>query len=907
MGQPRTKSKLTLDQTELQKLEKLFEDKRFQKLDKRLHIHIKNHPNAFFLYNILGLSQSAQNKFHQAIESYRKVLEYKPDHASAYFNAGMAYMNLGNFHEALANFSNALELDSNLIGVYKNIGIACNNLEKFTEAIQYYQQALKQTPNDPEIYRNLGIANDNLSHYSEAQDYYEKALSLSPDDIECYNKYGSSYLKEGDPEGAVNVFLKGLERFPDNLALLINAGSAYNNINSFDKAVEYFQKAARLDATNPKVYSNLALALLNQEKYEQAINYFDHAIELNPKDPMMYYYKGTAYTSMGRDDAALPCYLETISLDPEFSQAQFYAGITLMQTGQPEKSISYYQKAIDLKPDFTNAYVNMGTAYKLTGDNYMASQIYQKAIELDEKSTLALRYFSETVRTQHQIKLTPLLRKHIMLCLHSPDVSSTSINPVANMMLLKDLHGILDADEITEETLSSLVALTQGLLPAYMKFSICTDFRIESFMTRVRHQLLKLYMANEEQTIKTDSLTILLEALAYQGFANEYIWYTSDEEEDMLSSLRNSIREKIKAGMQQEASSIFLLSSYYPLSADPDLLSWGLEAYENAPILLKDVLKKQVVEPARERELGKSIECLTSIDDNISSAVQQQYEENPYPRWDSLTAYISAPYISRIKGEIMPSTIELVVTSDEPEILIAGCGTGKHPISCALQDANSNVLAIDLSRASLSYALRKADELYLPNIKFAQADILKLGSLKKQFDIIECCGVLHHMQDPEAGLRVLLSLLKPAGHIKIALYSDLARDAVASLREKPVGDHSDTSLRGLQKIRYDVIRNSPDIHKKLSIYNDYYTASTFRDLVLHVQEHRFTIPQLIQLLERHSLEFLGFTFTDPRIKLSYKQMFAEDADCINLSNWDEFEKLNPQTFAGMYTFWCRKS
>lgn len=906
MGQPRTRSKLTLDQTELKKLESLFDNKQYEKLDKRLRIHLKNHPGAFFLYNILGLSLSAQNKFQKAIENYQKVIEFQPDHANAYYNAAMAHLNLGNFYEAVTNFKNALQYDPEIKGVYKHLGIACNNIERYADAIDYYMKALTQTPDDHEIFRNLGIANDNLSNYSEAQDYYEKALRLAPDDIESYNKYGLSYLKEGDHEGSIKVFLRGLERFPDNFSLLVNAGSAYNNINNFDKAIEYLQKAARLDATNPKVFSSLALAMLNREDYEEAISYFDHAIELSPDDPMLPYYKGSAYTSMGRDEAALPYYLKAVDLDPQFTQALFFAGITYMQTGHPDKSIAFYEKAIEFKPDFVNAYINLGTAHRLMGDNYMASQIYQKAIELDEHSTLALRYFSETVRTQHKIKLSPLLRKHVMLCLTSPEVSSTSINPVANMILLKDLGEFIENKNIDLDTLISLGELTKNLLPAYMKFTICSEYKLESFMTGIRHRLLKEFLTDPSLFQKHESLVTLIEAIAYQSFANEFIWYTSDEEIEMISTLLNTVRENIKTGQLQNPLSIFMLASYIPLSSEPELLNWGLEAYDNAPLVLKDLLKKQIVEPAREKELGKSIEALTEINDEISTAVRQQYEENPYPRWDSLTAYISNPYLSRIKGEIDPCNLELAPTSDTPEILIAGCGTGKHPISCALQDTSSNILAIDLSRASLSYAQRKADELYVPNIKFGQADILKLAELNKQFDIIECCGVLHHMQNPEAGLSVLYSILKPGGYIKIALYSELAREAVVKIKENTAGKAIDTSRAGIQKFRQKMIQSSPDVHNRLCIYNDYFTTSTYRDLILHVQEHRFTIPGLIELLDKYKLEFLGFTFSDPRIKLSYKQMFPDDTNCLKLINWDEFEKLNPQTFAGMYTFWCRK-
>ena len=71
------------------------------------------------------------------------------------------------------------------------------------------------------------------------------------------------------------------------------------------------------------------------------------------------------------------------------------------------------------------------------------------------------------------------------------------------------------------------------------------------------------------------------------------------------------------------------------------------------------------------------------------------------------------------------------------------------------------VLAIDLSLSSISYAKRKTQELGLANIEYAQADILKLADISRTFDVIESVGVLHHLADPFAGWRTLLSRLRP--------------------------------------------------------------------------------------------------------------------------------------------------
>ena len=101
-------------------------------------------------------------------------------------------------------------------------------------------------------------------------------------------------------------------------------------------------------------------------------------------------------------------------------------------------------------------------------------------------------------------------------------------------------------------------------------------------------------------------------------------------------------------------------------------------------------------------------------------------------------------------------------------MLVAGCGTGSHPISTT-RYKNANILAVDLSLSSLAYAKRKTEELNYKNIEYLHADILQLKKLNRKFDIIESSGTLHHMKDPMAGLKVLLDILEPHGFLEIRI------------------------------------------------------------------------------------------------------------------------------------------
>ena len=82
--------------------------------------------------------------------------------------------------------------------------------------------------------------------------------------------------------------------------------------------------------------------------------------------------------------------------------------------------------------------------------------------------------------------------------------------------------------------------------------------------------------------------------------------------------------------------------------------------------------------------------------------------------------------------------------------------------------------------------------------------------------------------------------------------------------------------------------------------------SAVRDLLFHVQEHRFTIPEISKILNNLKLEFLGFDIPNPSIKNKYSEIFPDDKKNISLDNWHQFETANPKTFGAMYQFWVKK-
>ena len=373
----------------------------------------------------------------------------------------------------------------------------------------------------------------------------------------------------------------------------------------------------------------------------------------------------------------------------------------------------------------------------------------------------------------------------------------------------------------------------------------------------------------------------LLADLAIQCHLNEYAWAEDATEALLVDRFIDSLADLTP-------DQVMALACYRPLARIPGadaLLAKGWTGPVEA------VLREQIATVREEQAIQATIPTLTPIRTGTSEAVRSQYEENPYPRWR--------------RAGIVPVQMDIVgrPIPPEPTVLIAGCGTGRQAIQATLAIRGSRTLAIDLSRASLAYAIRKTRELGVEGIEYAQADILELAASGRTFDIVQCAGVLHHMSDPFEGARAVARMTKPGGFLALGLYSAQAR--VGLRPAKALGKRfTPQTVREFRQAIMAAPEGDPVRAPALSS-RDFYATSGCRDLLMHVQEHELEIADLRQMLDENGLTFLGF-HQFGLVKDAYLAMFPHDPAGVDLDAWSAFETAHPSTFSRMYQFWAAK-
>jgi tetratricopeptide (TPR) repeat protein/SAM-dependent methyltransferase len=751
---------------------------------------------------------------------------------------------------------------------WKVLGTLLKQTGRITESLAAMEKSVQLTPQDADAYYNLGNTLKELGRLDEAEARYIQAITLKPDFASTHNNLGNTLKELGRLDEAEASYTQAIALKPGSALTHSNLGNTLTELGRLDEAEASYLQAIKLKPDYAEAHNNLGITLKTLGRLNEAEASYLQAIKLKPDYAEAHNNLGITLKTLGRLNEAEASHIQAIKLKPDYALAHNNLGVTLKELGRQDEALSAYVQAITLNPDFSAAYENFGIALQNVRFNSSNVKLYSPLIRL-----LSASNFSSPANLVHSI---------LSLLKHDP--------------LIKDL--LLEKSFATnlKETTSIIGCLDKlTLLHTLMRLCPLPDLQFERLFVAMRSCLLK----NLNKIETSPEYIYFLSTLCLHCFTNEYIYFESDEEVQLVDALESEIIQTIAKSEQPEAIKILCFACYRPLHR----YDWSqqLEAFDH----LEEVRLRLIEEPYAEKELAKDIAVLGAISDVISCKVRDQYEENPYPRWVKPGISTKAKSISEVCQEVgLHLHSENIKDVPAPAILIAGCGTGQHSIRAASRFSDCQVTAVDLSLASLAYAKRKTAELGITNLRYLQADILNLNNLEQDFDVIESAGVLHHMDEPMAGWRVLRDMLKPGGLMKIGLYSELARQQIVKIKDEIVFLNVGTSRAEIRNFRKSLMASEIKGHQQITSFADFFSLSAVRDLIFHVQEHRFTLPKIKKCLDELKLEFCGFE--DKNAISNFRELHGEQANIYDLVLWHQYEESNPSAFVGMYQFWCQK-
>ena len=637
-------------------------------------------------------------------------------------------------------------------------------------------------------------------------------------------------------------------------------------------AAELFEQAAQLQPDYPDAPAMRGVTAFLTGDHALAERLLRHALTLAPNRADLLQNLGLVLGAQGRLEEELRTYASALKAEPRNPALYELLGQAELRAGQPRLAVATYSDLLALDPDHKIARHNL-------------------AIALLEAP------FAEWTREREALLLHLLGHQDIELLHLAPAVGA----------VVRHRHRIVDGSE--EPALEALA--NDALLIAALATLYFADSVTERFLTRVRSRVLAALDAAVEPT---PDLLRLAAALGIHSFSNDYAFLVGDGTGADAEGVRAAaLGEALSAALEDQplgttgevgaplTLAVARHALFAPLHAHPGaeaLAAFPPTAWppEQRPLLLRTLVevRDELARGARIPAFGR-----VAADDATSASVKAMYEEHPYPRWQSF-GFVAAQPIGLLLGPALPAWAPAAWADGRPfDVLVAGCGTGRHALRAALHYQGARVLAVDLSRRSLAYAQRMAERFGARNIEFLQCDLLELPALGRRFQLIETIGSFETLADPAAGWAALRACLADDGLLHVGSYSETARGPVVRARARIAELGIPATDDGMRRFRRLVLDGALDAlgkkdGRRLAAVGDFYSLAGVRDFLFHVQEHRFMLRQLRDLAGANALRFVGFHPLRREVRAAYLDHHPGAATLADLDAWAAWEDGKPE-------------
>lgn len=648
-----------------------------------------------------------------------------------------------------------------------------------------------------------------------------------------------------------------------------------------------------------RIRMNEGARLLERGQAAAAAELFEQAALLQPDYPDAPAMRGVAAFLTGDHPLAEAKLREALVLAPTRPDLLQNLGLVLGAQGRSEDEFKAYTDALRLEPRNAMLFELLGQAELRAGRAALAVATYSDLLALDPGHRVARHNLAIALQECPFTEWSAPRASMLVHLLTFQDIELLHLAPAIGN-LVRHRHGIVTGSE--DPPLAELA--NDLLLIAALATLYLADAASERFLTRTRTRVLEALEREEPLAEPDPDLLRLAVALGLHSFANDYSFMVEAKEGDRAAGCAERCDATVVAAADATAiRALVIASMYQPIERLPGADALAAQAPERWPRELRPLLQRTLLDVRDELARGASITSFGSSGSNSDAdtttvQVRAMYEEHPYPRWNSL-GHVAAQPLAVLLAPAFEGWTPPAWTDGRPfDVLIAGCGTGRHALRAALHYRGARVLAIDLSRRALGYAQRMAERFGATNLEFLQGDLHDLPSLERRFQLIETIGSFETLHDPARGWAALRACLADDGLLHVGSYSEPARLPVVRARARIAELGIAATDEGMRRFRGMVLDGALGAEGlKLAAVGDFYSLSGVRDFLFHVQEHRFWLRDLRTQAQTHGLRFVGFQPLRREMRERFLAAHSDRTALRDLDAWVRFEDAEPAQVA----------
>jgi len=377
------------DQSEKQATEarNLYEDGQLtlalEKIDSALYT---NSENERWHFN-KGLILDSLERFDEAIISYKKANEIKPDDIEIMNSLAVDYTRTGHYDLALHIFNGIEQIAPDFEPCYCNRIITYTEIGDHEKAEQMFYLAQQIDPDCALCYYNIGNSLFSRGKYKKAVWCWERTALLEPQHPHINYRIAQAHWADGNMLLAKKYFLKEMRINPGNLDVILDFGIYLLHCSELESAKEKFQRVLEFDPYNSLAYHFLGESALIENDEQKAKTYFQLAVQHNNVIPGPRYRLAQLCFKQGHLEQAKQYIKEEILVEPDDCDVLLSMGILLLELDLYDHATHCFLKVTDNVPTNSMAFYYLGLVQAFKNEYIDSIQFLKHAIELAPKNT----------------------------------------------------------------------------------------------------------------------------------------------------------------------------------------------------------------------------------------------------------------------------------------------------------------------------------------------------------------------------------------------------------------------------------------------------------------------------------------------------------------------------------------
>lgn len=332
----------------------------------------------------LAFSLEKEGKLTEAEAAWANLAKQYPTKAEPLAHLGLIESKQGRYAEAIKNYRQAMTLEPRMPGLRLNLGLALFKADEYQQAMATLEPLLKAHPQDQQLTLLVGMSQYGLSRFEDASRTLKQASEQDPQNLTLLLTLAHACLWSRQYSCVQDSFHQILALNAESAEADMLMGEALDEMKDHEGAVRLFRAAVKTNPSEPNVHFGLGYLLWTKGQYPEAATEFQAELGNDPQHTLATLYLGDAKLQMNLPEEAQPLLEKVVKVDGSSGMAHRNLGIVYADEGKKEQAMAEFRAAIQINPKDVNAHYRLARLYRSMGKTTEAKIEFDKANSLNK-------------------------------------------------------------------------------------------------------------------------------------------------------------------------------------------------------------------------------------------------------------------------------------------------------------------------------------------------------------------------------------------------------------------------------------------------------------------------------------------------------------------------------------------